>query len=148
MKTIKVAVLINVLLYGVLLFFSVWAAFTIAGVIGPRFHEFFSSPGFFPVAIRIIPFVMLFNGPPVFCIIGMLRRKNWGRILTIVVNIFLVISLSGNIIYMIFVKELSFLAAMTSQTAFLTYIAATPFIALTIVLFRREAKSYFARSKH
>jgi len=147
MKAIRIATWINIFLYIFLLSIPVWVIFNVARVIGPRLHEIVPSRGFFYSVILHIPPVILSVVPPVFCIIGLLRRRNWGRILSIIVNLFVVIVLSGNIIYMIFIKELNFLQAMTSQTAFLTYIAAIPFIALTIALFRKEAKLYFVRSK-
>ena len=92
--------------------------------------------------------VVLFHILPVLCIIGLLRKKNWGRILTIIGNIFFVIAVSGNIVFDIVVaNDVGFLPALSSQKALLVYMVAISFIALTVILLRKEAKSYFKASK-
>ena len=92
--------------------------------------------------------VLLFHTLPVLCIIGLLRKKNWGRILTIIVNIFSVIIVAGNIVLDIVVaNDVGFLPALSSQKALLIYIVAISFIALTVILLRKESKFYFKALK-
>ena len=92
--------------------------------------------------------LLLFHILPVLCIIGLLRKKNWGRILTIIVNIFSVVIVAGNVVLDVVVaNDVGFLPAISSQKALLVYIVAISFIALTVILLRKEAKSYFKSSK-
>jgi hypothetical protein len=146
LKTIKIAVWINVLLYVTLLCFAAWFLFKIAVVLVPRFPEAPMSGKLFVIS-HFAP-VLLFHTLPVLCIIGLLRKKNWGRILTILVNIFSVIAVAGNIVFDIVVaNDIGFLPALSSQKALVIYTVAISFIALTVILLRKEAKSYFKTSK-
>jgi len=146
MKTIKIAVWINVFLYVTLLCFAAWIFFKIAVVVAPRFPEAPMSGKLFVIS-HFSP-LLLFHTLPVLSIIGLLRKKNWGRILTIIVNIFFVIIVAGNVVLDIVVaNDVGFLPAISSQKALLIYIVSISFIALTLILFRKEAKSYFKTSK-
>jgi len=146
MKTIKIAVWINVFLYVTLLCFVAWFLFKIAVVLVPRFPEAPMSGKLFVIS-HFAP-VLLFHALPVLCIIGLLRKKNWGRILTIIVNIFFVIIVAGNIVFDIVVaNNVGFLSALSSQKALVIYTVAISFIVLTVLLLRKEAKLYFKASK-
>ncbi|MBN1255989.1 MAG: hypothetical protein JXA50_11995 [Deltaproteobacteria bacterium] len=148
MKTIKISVWVNVLLYVTLLCFAAWLFFKIAVVVAPRFPEAPMSGKLFVIS-HFAP-VLLFHTLPVLSIIGLLRKKNWGRILTIILNIFFVIIVAGNVVLDIVVaNDVGFLPAISSQKAFLVYIFAISFsfIALTVILLRKEAKLYFKTSK-
>ena len=146
MKTIKIAVWINVFLYLTFLCFAAWLFFKIAVVLAPRFPEAPMSGKLFVVS-HFSP-LLLFHILPVLCIIGLLRKKNWGRILTIIVNIFSVVIVAGNVVLDVVVaNDVGFLPAISSQKALLVYIVAISFLALTVILFRKEAKSYFKTSK-
>ena len=91
---------------------------------------------------------LLFHTLPVLSIIGLLRKKNWGRILTIILNIFSVIIVAGNVVADIVVaNDVGFLPAISSQKALVVYAVAISFIALTVILLRKEAKTYFKVSQ-
>jgi len=91
--------------------------------------------------------MVLFHSLPVLSIIGLLRRKNWGRILTIFINIFVSIGyLSGRIIGVGAMRGLNVIQVLTAQEVLLTFIVVIPLIALTLILFTRKAKLYFVGS--
>ena len=137
MKAIKIAIWINVLFYICQLCGAVWIIFNF--VTAPRFPEI-------PILGKFvfIAFVLVIHSVVVVCIIGLLLRKNWGRILIIFFNIFISIGyLSGRIIGAGAIRGLNVIEVLTAQEVFLTFIVVIPLIALTVILFTRKAKSYF-----
>ena len=140
MKTVKIAIWINVLLYAANFCFSGWWISKSVIVLGPRFLEI-------PNHIKLfLVFMVLVHGLLVLSIIGLLRRKNWGRILTICINIFSSIGyLSGCIIGAM--GGTSIIQVLTAQKVLIALIVVIPLIALTIILFTRQAKSYFKAPK-
>lgn len=137
MKAIKIAIWINVLFYICQLCGAVWIIFNF--VTAPRFLEIPHLGKFIFIA-----FVLLIHSVAAFCIVGLLRRRHWGRILTIFTNIFLSFGyLSGRIIGAGAMRGLNVIQMLTAQEFFLTFIVVIPLIALTVILFSRKAKSYF-----
>ena len=137
MKTIRFAIWINILLYFILLSFSAWYLFKF--VTAPRFPEI---PN--PQKVLFISFQLFFHSFPVLCIIGLVWRKNWGRILTLFTNIILSVGLIvGRVFDAIVLRNLDLVHALTTQKVFFSYIIAIPFIALTVILLNERTKSYF-----
>jgi hypothetical protein len=140
LKTIKIAVWINVFLYVTLLCFAAWIFFKIAVVVAPRFPEAPMSGKLFVIS-HFFP-LLLFYTLPVLSIIGLLRRRNWGRILTIFTNIFLSVGyLAGRIIGAM--GGLHITQALITRDVLIAYLVASPLIVFAVIFLTRKAKLYF-----
>ena len=136
MKTIKIAIWINILFYVVNLCFSAWLFIVVA----LNFSEISDHVKFFFL------FFLLLNSLPVLSIIGLLRRRNWGRMLTIFTNLFLAIGyLASRIISAM--GELHITQVLIAHDVLIAYFVAGPLIALDVILLTRKAKSYFKAPK-
>jgi hypothetical protein len=135
MKTMKIAVWINVLFYICQLCGAAWIVFNF--LMAPSFPEI---P--FLGKFVFIAFVLVIHSVAAFCIIGLLRRGNWGRILTVFTNIFFSIGyLSGRIIGEM--DGSNMIQVLTAQKVLLAFFVVISVIALTVILLTRKAKYYF-----
>lgn len=141
MKTIKVIVLINALLYVIFLCGSGWALTKI--ITAPKFQSMPSYPIFVFISFWFIGHIF-----PVLCIIGLALRKNWGRILTIVLNIIMVLGLGGKLFLNVSaLKSIVFPLSPSpySQHYLFSIIYLILFASLTILLSRPQTKQFFKK---
>ena len=136
MKTIKIAIWINVLFYISQLCVAAWIIFKY--VTASKFSEI-PSLG----KLIFIAFVLLVHSVAVFCIIGLLRRKNWGRILTVVANIFISTGFIAGRIFDAMGSGVNTIQALTAHYVLVAYIIGLSLIALAVILLTWKAKSYF-----
>ena len=137
MKIFKIAIWTTVLFYISQICFSVWYLYTF--VSSPKFPEI-------PILIRYgFPiFIILINCFPVVSIIGLIRKKNWGRILAIIIYIFLSLSLIySRIVENIILRDANILNALVNHKAIWAYIYLIPLIALALFFMQKKTKDYF-----
>ena len=137
MKTIKIAIYINVLLYAINLAYAAWGLSTV--ISAPKFSYEPNLDKFF-----FISFSVVFYGLFGIAMFGLILRKNWGRILALVMNLFLSTGIiAASILDEIGIRELSFTNAIMSKMVIISYIRVSPFICLAVVLFNARTKEYF-----
>ena len=139
MKTIKMAIWINIILYIILLCGSAWVLSQI--FTAPKLQLVPSYPKYVFISFQFIGHIFL-----VLCIIGLALRQNWGRILAIILNFIMVIGiganlfLNGNIL-----KSNVYSLSPFSQHYLFSIIYLIIFASVTIVLSGQRAKQFFKR---
>ena len=137
MRTIKIAIFINILLYTLYLAYSAW--YLINFITAPRFPDITNSQKY-----SFISFQIFFHSFFILAVIGLALRKNWGRILTSVMNIFLpIILLTSHITDEIGIGGISFSEAIITQEAVFLYFKVIPLICLSVILLNTKTKMYF-----
>ena len=137
MRTIKSAIFINILLYALFLSYSTWYLFNLITAQG-----FPEIPN--PQKYLFISFQIFFHSFFILAAIGLALRKNWGRLLTSVLNIFLsVILIASHISDEIGIGGLNFSGAIASQGAVYVFVKAIPLVCLAVILLNTKTKIYF-----
>ena len=137
MKILKVAILVNIVLYGIFLCGSVWALTKI--FTAPNFQAIPSYP-----KLVFISFQVIGHAFPVFCIVGLALRKNWGRILALILNIIMVIGIGLKVFSNINIfKSMVFPLSPYSQHYIFSVIYLILFASLSIILGRPRTKQLF-----
>jgi len=137
MKTIKMAIWINIIFYIILLCGSAWALSKI--FTAPKLQLVPSYPKYAFISFQFIGHIFL-----VLCIIGLAIRKNWGRILAIILNFIMVIGiganlfLNGNVL-----KSNVYSLSLFSQHYLFSIIYLILFTFISIVLSGQRAKQFF-----
>ncbi len=139
MKTIKLAIWLNILFFVVQLCGSAWAFSTI--LTSPRFPTIPSFSKYIFIGFQIIG-----HSLPILCIIGLALKKNWGRILTIVINIlfFLFISIR-TILKGIDIGHFDFPLSAVQNNHIFSGIYVLLLVYFTMVLKSNKAATYFAK---